>query len=557
MKKQNILVGSMISLMCLTGCNMPSFKKADNTPNTISYSKLKEIASDPYLDEVTNYAISGTKCDYPDGATYLKTMDSNLCAQNVGGVVEITNFVKSQVLSSNVIKNALNYSTYQQQFIFSSIVVGTKAPMIVYEEYDAARGANCIRYADSYGKVIRTEYNTENRTIAFRQQRKVGNETYFYYIDSYDNIPEDGAYFKYSIVDNKYVVSEVSLDDAKKVFNLNFNAPENYNDELFEIYDTNYKVIGYCFRNDELMNIYDEGKNYISSVNLESYGMGDSSLPMAFVGTKAYFFKYETYVEKVLEAGSEPTYKAYCLEIDFATGKVKFDEDYKYAVSEVINYEGYDENFFGYSVIKFTEILENRTLGKVQKYTIAKGKLDFNDCFVWDKFDGYSYRIDDNDILTSFNGVYYVINKKVRRALPNVSIISITSDKKVIYTVEEELWYCCDLADLRYNVYNLDGSRSFISSYLCNGERVSYAYNSDLTIRNADGIVVLSQYLNLAKEGLYISDKNVYVGKTEVVDSNLQIETVQVIGNYDSRVLEITYDDGSKQDMFFSMIETN
>ena len=245
------------------------------------------------------------------------------------------------------------------------------------------------------------------------------------------------------------------------------------------------------------------------------------------------------------------------LQIQIYFYKFKFDEDYKYAVSEVINYEGYDENFFGYSVIKFTEILENRTLGKVQKYTIAKGKLDFNDCFVWDKFDGYSYRIDDNDILTSFNGVYYVVNKKVRRALPNVSIISVTSDKKVIYTVEEELWYCCDLADLRYNVYNLDGSRSFISSYLCNGERVSYAYNSDLTIRNADGIVVLSQYLNLAKEGLYISDKNVYVGKTEVVDSNLQIETVQVIGNYDSRVLEITYDDGSKQDMFFSMIETN
>lgn len=551
MKNKKILLLILFVLILLTGCGKGTVKNERlDIPDSISFSQLEKLAIEPQYVKQKNYIVSGELFNLDSNTSYVQCLGSSLGVTYENSKYVLKNLSSQKVICSDVYNIGFyDYNGYFQGY--NNVHAYNQLPVAIYCTYNSSSSQITINYVDPYGTTLKTEVlpSGNYKYISTISTKKVGDYDYFS-IQQADGYSEN-LYFRYKYENKKYVVEEISQAEFTNA--TGDSLEYEYKDELVECYDSKGRIFAYYYYNSNSLFLYDEDKHYLNNVNLASFGF-DSSLFLLRLEKKMYYFKNEAYYESQMTRGSNPTYKCRCLEIDLTTGKVYYNDDFKYYVLEAVDRT--TNNTFQYGYVTYYEVLDNRELSKIKKCVILKDKLSFKDAFVYDGFTTNIYKVDDNSLLVNFNSGLYLVTKTERTRINGITNILYFENGNIMYLNKDNKYYTCKLSNILESVKSFDGGYTYLSTDTYNGKTTSYNYDSNTKKYMANGLELNPSFATFARQCIYVTDNCVYVDENKIIDggtlSITQFSSYASIG--DATIYRVRFSNGSYKYLKYSYV---
>ena len=526
-------------VLLLTACESGAVKNEKvEVPSSISYSQIKELAIDYNGLDNYNYLIDGRTLSLDGDVSVVRCLGSNLVSYG-SGPFSLMNFKTGEVITSKV-----NYTGLYSDYQFSSynyVYANSGLPIVIWSEYDSNYNVNRVFFSDPYGKVLNLLESGSSTSISYSSIKYLSDYTCFCIKDNYDNY----YCFKYVLNDNEYKVQTMDYAEFEAASNQANLTPE-YEDGLIPQYDKKGNIYGYIHISDDIYYLYDSKKVFLNSVNISSYGFNDS--PSIELEKKLVFFKSETYYDNESNRSSKTSYKCKCLEIDCSNGNVYFNDDFKYFIVDVDEYD--ISNYSKYSCVKYCELNERRELDSILKCAILTDKLDFSDSFVYDGFEGDVYALESGKYLALFGEEYYLVSRENRTLLKGVEIEAINNGR-IIFTNQNSKYYMCDAKGFEEKIKDLSDGKTYISSVTYNGSLIVLDYSQEKDCYVKDLYEIQSKFLYLAKMGIYVEKDKIYIGNGKIMDfsssgTDLSIYSIDGLYSLDGiRVYRVILSDGS------------
>lgn len=545
MKIRKLFILLLLAVLFLTGCGKEqgnSENESLNIPNSISFSQLKELAGEPAYSPRKNYTISGEMFDIDSNASFVQCLGSNLCTVYENSTYVLKNFNTKQEICSDIYRSAV-YDAYGQFERYNYVYANSSLPIAIYGVYNSSTAITTIHYVDPYGKSLATETTTNGdmKYLGNVYSKTVGDYNYFY-LQPADGFTQN-EYFRYKYNGAKYIVESISENDYNNANGTNNPAEYEYLDNLIECYDSNGQVFAYYYSKDNSYFLYDANKHYLNNINISSFGFNSYSASLR-LEKKLCFFKNEEYYESQINRGSNATYKCRCLEIDLSTGKVSYNDDFKYYVVSVNN--RITNNAYDCCYVIYYDVKDNGELSKLQKCVILHDELSFENAFIYDGFRS-AYKVDDNTLLAYFDTGLYLVTPNERTIISGINNITYFEDGSILYSNIDGKYYTCKLSDILETIKSFEGGFTYLSINTYNGKAISYDYDAKTGKYIANGLELNSSYLSYARTGIYVTEKCIYVGNEKIVDGGEL--TINQISNYasfgDSTIYRVRFTDGS------------
>ena len=505
----------LILFISITGCTK---KQRDNK---ISYSQLKRIANKEDV-EILDYKISGSIANLDENLTVndiIHCTGTNLAlVKNSSDVYSIINFIEGTTICANVSNKSISTSYKYNSAKF--MVYYASSPIVIYQTQSGT--SYTAHFVDCYGNELMTENNGGTYSLYDFISKNFDDCTYCGIESSIG-----WSYFRSEYKDSKYTVEKITEDEYKNPSSKNHEETSSgYDDGLTPLYNSKGKVVAYY--NGDLEGsffLYDKKKKYLNNIAISSYGM-EHGIPL-FLENNLYYFLNDEYYEKAIERSSEETYKCKCLEINLKTGKVKYNDDFKYYVIDADFYVEDDKYRFGY--VLYCDLNKNGEKENIIRCAICDDKLSFKDSFVYDGIEiDEVYQLPNKAIVAFYNSGFYYITKNDKVYFNNAYLSSFTKDNELIYVNQNNKYYICKAKDIKESIKDLSNGHYYISSYTYNGESIKIDETNDSKKMTANGHQFLADYLSSAKKGIYIDSNSVTIGEQQIYATSDGISIVNV-----------------------------
>lgn len=555
-RKRKILKISMLCLssIVLSGCSIfggRSDKSATiNYDSTISFSQLKDMAVSDNYTEQKNYRISGEVVDLNSGYfSVVRCLGSNLVTYSTIMGTELWNFAEDENIAENLVNLDFVYDYYRfNGYVFADSTL----PIVIYKSNDNSLPTNEVYVADCYGSFLTKLQLSENAQIYRSGSKTVGDTTGFKLTFNSGNNNDNSTdyYFSYLFDGETY---DVKLINKEKYENLSLLLDDN-EDDLAPQYDGNGELIGYLSFSYGTINVYDSNRSFLNSVKLSSFGFEDLYQTLR-LEKQICFFKNDIYYENELEKGSEDTYKSKCLIINLIDGKVSYNGNYKYYVKSC--YSASDEEQFKYAFVTFYELNNKGEKDDILKCVVLKDKLNFNKPFVYDGLTTYVYNINDSAVLARYDSGYYYITNTDRTLLNDITFVAFYENGDVLFKNKNDKYCQCRLVDIVRSSKIIEGV-AYMSIDKYNGKTISYDINNSTNSYFVGDKILLNNYVDLAKKGLYITKNSISIGDDTIfaTTGNINISNVSVVISSGAVTLySVRLNDGTYRYFVYECIE--
>ena len=431
-------------------------------------------------------------------------------------------------------------------------------PIAVIEEYINATDHQTV-FVDCYGNALKRANIGGKKTITFENHFYRNDVDYlFISLLSSDNPINYNFYFKYTGTSDGYSVSAIEEKEYNDAFDI-----YNGNQDLIPWYDRKGNIIAHIYRSNGIFYIYDKNQNFVNSFNYGSFSsyMSANSLFLEFE-KKMYIFSYGEYYANVSEKSSKTSYKCACIEIDIVTGKVSYDDDFKYFIedTDTIKYD----NKYQYTCFTYYELNDKGERGDLLMCSIAKKCLSFENSFVYDGFNGKVYKVNRNSVIAQFSGIPYVCTKNERKVLYSNIAYFVSGNKIIAGKVSASYsgkCFICDRNDFVENNKNPSVLYDYISGYRYFGDYITI--NSDSKTgeykctNNGITLDVDSAYFNFVDKGCIVNRGGIYLPNGEMILSSSRslvgsVGIVLSINNFS--IFEVNLNDSTT--IYFSIEKT-
>lgn len=543
MKKVKIgaLLLWLMATLSLSACGN-NYADSVDVSTTVSYDTLEMMAVEPsYIPN--NYSVTTSNFNYDSSITFINCYDSLLGYDSNGYLKNIeTGNTISSYAPSNYLRSYNSYFNSSNNYIYSS-----SYPIVMFTTYTNNNSKLCI--VDSSGNYLYSNSFGNYYYIENVDSKRINGTLYFsLYITSASS---KEFYFRYDVTNEVRTVVEISAEEfnnASTTSSSTSNLPSNYYDGLIPVYSKNKTTIGYYINKNNLLNIYDENKNFLNSINPSSFGMDNNGTR---IGNYLFFYKNVEYYSNELDKGSEKKYKNKCLVVDLTNGKVSYNDDFKYYISNVTKKSDNEITRTKYVVVKYYELKEDRTLSNILMCSIMTEELDFSNSYAYDGLINSVTKIADGYLVVDVDSSYYLVSKKDRTLMYGLTDFVFFTDGKILYkNSQDNLYYYVSSSELVSKYKEIGTGFGYVSTNKFEGKIIGCKYDTLTSKYTYGSSNVKSDYLSYITSGIIVCEKDVYVVNQKVSNNNSDVKVLSVnyiLNRTDSKIISINYDDGSSQ----------
>ena len=524
---KNRIIFSLICLslaVCSCSGEKNYLKDARELKTTISFDQLQDIAIEP-VNEDKNYNLK---------ATNLGTTFNDFCKVECLGSVMYTCYDNSinhhklfavndsKSISYTLQNNILTARDYNSNHT-DLVITDDSYPIAIFEENINTTDHQTV-FVDCYGNVLKRANIEGKKTIKYEKQYVDKDYTYFFIsvLSSYSATTYN-FYFKYTKKDGKYIVSAMEAKEFNDSL-VSFNTGEI----LEPWFDRKGNIFAYTEASTGAFCIYDKNKNFVNSIYSDAFYYLNSAEDVATLKfeKKMYVFTGEEYYANVNEKSSKKSFKCTCLEVDIETGKVTYDDDFKYYIidSNTVTYD----NKYCYTYFTYFELNDKGEKGNKKMCSIAKECLSFENSFVYDGFAGEAFNVNRNAVVAQFGSFNYICTKNERRGIGQGDI-RFAPNNKIIYgkyspSATGKCFICDRKEFVEYSknplvVYEYISWKKYYGDYLfISSDSISDTYKCT---NNTTTLDVNSSFINYVDAGFIINNNGIFLPNGEMVFSSV------------------------------------
>lgn len=550
MKKLKIgafLLGLMATLS-LSACGNDVAKSVE-VPTTISYDTLEKMSLAP-SSVSNNYSISVNSFNYDSSITLINCYNSVLGYDSNGYLKNIeTGYTVSNFIPSNYLYSYSGNFNSQNRYYYSS-----SYPVVLFTTYTDSNAKLCI--VDSNGNYLYSDSFASYYYIESANTKTV-NGTLFFTLSitgnsNYNSVRND-FYFRYDASNNVRPVVEISANEynnATTTSSSTYEQSVKYKDGLTPVYSKTESIIGYVYvDSNNLFNIYDTNKVFLNSINPTSFGIDNSN--GIRIGNYLFFYKNNEYYSNELDKGSEKKYKNKCLTVDLTTGKVSYNDDFKYYISDVTQRPNDEGTRNKYVMVKYYTLNEDRTLSNILMCSIMDEELDFSNSYAYDGEINSVTKINNNYLIARIDDNYYLISNSSRILLNGLTNFKFFKDGNIMYkNSQDNLYYYVSSNEIVSKYKSIGEGFGYVSVDKFDGKNIGCKYDKVASKYIYASSYIKSDYLYYINSGIIVCENDVYVVNQKVSNNKSDVKVLSVnyvVNRTNNKIISINYDDGSSQ----------